>query len=260
MSSDLLKSGGYETEMEPECGRSDGRCESRESRFLEMSPQPDDTSCGPTCLHAVYSYYGDSVPLSSVIDEVETLSEGGTLAVNLANHALERGYSADIYTVNIQVFDPSWFNLKSGELSARLEQRALYKTDERSRFAVRSYRRFLELGGRLQFRDISSPLIKKQLGGGTPVITGLSSTWLYRSKREIGATGEEDDLRGEPAGHFVVLVRYDMARKRVLLADPYAANPVAERQFYYVRAGRLINSILLGVLTYDSNLLVIRPA
>ena len=30
---------------------------------ITILPQPDDTTCGPTCLHAVYGYYDDSIPL-----------------------------------------------------------------------------------------------------------------------------------------------------------------------------------------------------
>ena len=32
-----------------------------------------------------------------------------TLAVLLGCHALRRGYEATIYTFNLQVFDPTWF-------------------------------------------------------------------------------------------------------------------------------------------------------
>src|SRR5262249_1472255 len=30
---------------------------------LDILPQPDDFTCGPTCLHAIYRYLGDEVPL-----------------------------------------------------------------------------------------------------------------------------------------------------------------------------------------------------
>jgi len=41
---------------------------------------------------------------------------GGTLAVNLANHALRRGYRALIVTYNLTVFDPSWFRADRPDL------------------------------------------------------------------------------------------------------------------------------------------------
>ena len=75
---------------------------------LDILPQPDDYTCGPTCLHAVYNYYGDKISLLKVIEEVPTLYSGGTLAVMLGCHALQRGYKASIYSYNLELFDPSW--------------------------------------------------------------------------------------------------------------------------------------------------------
>ena len=66
--------------------------------MLQIEVQPDDSSCGPTCLHAVYRHYGDTVPLSTLTSEVAYLPSGGTLAVLLACHALELGYSEVIYS------------------------------------------------------------------------------------------------------------------------------------------------------------------
>ena len=77
---------------------------------FDILPQPDNMSCGPTCLHALYRYYGDELPLEAVIEQVESLEGGGTLAVLLACHALRRGYDATIYTYNLKVFDPTWFS------------------------------------------------------------------------------------------------------------------------------------------------------
>ena len=45
----------------------------------------------------------------------------------------------------------------------------------------------------------------------------------------------------------------------MIVADPYRENPISGDNLYVVRMDRLINSILLGVLTYDANLLVIYP-
>ena len=38
---------------------------------LDILPQPDELTCGPTCLHAVYRYYGDDISLDQVIAEVD---------------------------------------------------------------------------------------------------------------------------------------------------------------------------------------------
>ncbi|MCA9161211.1 MAG: hypothetical protein KDA72_22930, partial [Planctomycetales bacterium] len=68
---------------------------------FDIQAQPDDTTCGPTCLQAVYSYFEDEIPLPQVIAEVPGLAAGGTLAVLLGDHALRRGYDATIYTYNL---------------------------------------------------------------------------------------------------------------------------------------------------------------
>ncbi len=228
-------------------------------RSIKILPQPDETTCGPTCLHAVYNYFGDTIPLEEVIEQVEVFDEGGTLAVFLGCHALRRGYRAVLYTCNLQVFDPTWF-AGDVDLAGKLRLQAQFKKGKKLQIATRGYLEFLSLGGTILFHDISISLIKKYLYQGVPILTGLSATYLYKSAREIGETNEYDDVRGEPSGHFVVLTRYDTRQRRVLVADPYRPNPISADQYYHVHISRLIHSILLGIVTYDSNMLVINPS
>jgi hypothetical protein len=117
---------------------------------------------------------------------------------------------------------------------------------------------FIELGGSLRFEDLTGALIRKYLNRGIPVLTGLSSTYLYRVAREYGPEDDSDDVRGEPAGHFVVLCGYSKDTREVLVADPFLTNPTGTNQ-YLVNIDRLICAILLGILTYDANLLIIEP-
>ena len=225
---------------------------------LNILPQPTETTCGPTSLHAVYNYYGDDIPLINVINEVKGLDEGGTLAVFLGCHALKRGYRATIYTYNLKMFDPTWF-LPGVDIVHKLSLQLKHKHGKKQRLAARGYIDFLEMGGKIIFRDLSISLLKKYLFQGIPVLTGLSATYLYRSPREIGETNEYDDIRGEPSGHFVVMCEYDTKSRRVLIADPYKKNPISSDQYYHVGINRLIHSILLGIVTYDSNLLILQP-
>jgi len=222
-------------------------------------PQPDDSTCGPTCLHSIYRYYGDDLPLARVIDEVTMLEAGGTLAVLLASHALQRGYEAVIYTYKLQLFDPSWLAPVRPDLAERLRAQMACKSDDKLQVASQAYLRFLALGGELRFEDLTPRLLRGYVKRAIPVITGLSSTYLYRTPREYGPNCDYDDIRGEPAGHFVVLCGYNQESRTVQVADPLLPNPVAKSQFYAVSIDRLLNAILLGVLTYDANLLIIRP-
>ncbi len=227
---------------------------------LAIRPQPDDTTCGPTCLHAIYRWFGDPLPLSQVIAETATLDSGGTLDVFLANHALRRGYRACIYTYNLSVFDPTWFTTPGVDVAERLRLQAAEKPASRLQAATRGYLEFLELGGGLKFEDLTASLLRRLLRRRLPVLTGLSATYLYRDAREHGPEDLPDDIRGEPAGHFVLLTGYQRASRQVFVADPMEQNPVAPGQRYAVGIDRLICSILLGIVTYDANLLVIEPA
>ncbi|MEW6427141.1 MAG: hypothetical protein AB1568_03800 [Thermodesulfobacteriota bacterium] len=227
---------------------------------FNILPQPDDTSCGPTCLHAIYGYFGDSISLAQVIREVPCLESGGTLAVFLACHALARGYSARIFTYNLHVFDPSWF--RGGQpvdLADRLCRQAEVKTDRKLWTATAGYLQFLRRGGSLHFEDLTLGLIRRFLKKNLPILTGLSSTYLYHAMREYGHDGISDDVRGEPAGHFVVLHGYDKVTRSVEVADPYGRNPVSGDNYYTVDIGRVLGAVLLGVLTHDANLLIIGP-
>jgi hypothetical protein len=223
-----------------------------------VEQQPDDVTCGPACLHGVYRYYDDEVPLEQLVADIHMLDKGGTLDVFLANHALKRGYDATILTYNLDLFDPTWFGLPNEELRARLASQAKVKPWRRLQTATRGYDEFLRLGGKLELRDLAPALLRKYLDRG-PLITGLSATYLYRAIRDVPDTNADDDVRGEPVGHFVVLTGYRRETKEILIADPLKANPLVESRYYAVQVQRLIGAILLGVMTYDANLLVIKP-
>ncbi|MEQ8471689.1 MAG: peptidase-C39 like family protein [Marinoscillum sp.] len=225
---------------------------------LDIHAQPNDETCGPTCLQAVYQYYDDFMPLGEVIDEVKTLKSGGTLAVMLGNHALSRGYEATLYTYNLQMFDPTWFQGEI-DLSAKLKEQKLFKIAKRFQVAAESYLKFIELGGRIRFEELNTKLIKKILHEHKPILTGLSATYLYNCAREIGETNQYHDIQGEPTGHFVVIHGYDQVNRVAHIADPLEKNPISDTQHYRVSLQRLINSILLGIVTYDANLLVLNP-
>jgi hypothetical protein len=223
-----------------------------------VEEQPDDVTCGPACLHGVYRHYGDDVPLERVIADIHTLDKGGTLDVFLANHALNRGYDATIFTYNLDLFDPTWFGLPNDELRARLAAQASVKPWRRLQTATRGYDEFLRLGGKLALRDLDPALLRTRLERG-PLIAGLSATYLYRAVRDVPETNAADDARGEPVGHFVVLTGYRRDTREILIADPLKVNPLVRSRYYAVQVQRLIGAILLGVMTYDANLLVIEP-
>ena len=226
---------------------------------VKILPQPDETTCGPTCLHAIYRYWGEEEGLDAVISRTRKLEEGGgTFAVFLACDALRKGYEATIYTYNLTVFDPTWF-APGVDIAERLRQQKQVKKDKRLQHATEGYLDFLEMGGRLRFTDLSRRLVRGLLRRGFPLLTGLSSTYLYRTAREFGAEDKPDDVRGVPSGHFVVMGGYDRKKRSILVADPYGPHPFGPSHEYWVNIDRVIGSILLGIVTHDANLLVIHP-
>jgi hypothetical protein len=117
----------------------------------------------------------------------------------------------------------------------------------------------LEAGGELRNSELDEDLIKDYLKRSIPILTGLSATYLYETPREIPQFDIYDSIKGEPSGHFVVITGYDEQKNCVYIADPMEPNPLGRGQVYSVSFARLINSIMLGIVTYDANLLVIEP-
>lgn len=227
---------------------------------FDIQAQPDEVTCGPTCLQALYQYYDDYIPLKNVMREVKQLQSGGTLAVMLGNHALKRGYKAYIYTYNLNIFDPTWFSDSSSKLVENLKAQMEFKHKRRKlQVASSAYIKFLESGGEIRYAELDNQLIKSYLMKGVPILTGLSATYLYGTPREIPQFDIYDSVKGEPAGHFVVITGFDEENNTVYVADPMEPNPLGKGQVYNVEFVRLINSIMLGILTYDANLLIIEP-
>ena len=227
---------------------------------MEILPQPDESTCGPTCLHAIYQHYNDVVELPSLISEVTSLENGGTLAVFLACHALRRGYKATLYTYNLQIFDPTWFSESRVDIAERLKRQLEFKYTPQFRLATEAYLEYLSLGGKIRHTELNAKLLRRYLYRNVPILTGLSATYLYGTAREVGSACEYDDLRGEPTGHFVLLHDYERKERVVHIADPLYPNPMAMGQHYSASLNRVLGAILLGVLTQDANLLMIEPA
>lgn len=235
----------------------------KDSKF-HIHRQPTETSCGATCLQAVYNFYGLDYDLETLIKEVPQLPAGGTLAVHLGRHALSHGFKAKIYTYNLEIFDPSWFHPKhigEKELIAKLKKQKRVKKGEKFSQASDAYIDFFSKGGEMVMGDLSKDLILSYLDRKIPLLTGLSSTYLYQSSREYELNGHNitDDIKGHPEGHFVVIEKYDHAKDQVVIADPFGLNPYSPTLRYHITMPRLVTALLLGVLTYDANFLVVEP-
>ena len=232
---------------------------------INIKDQPNDETCGPTSLHAIYRYYGYNISLNNVIKGVEKSLSGGTLSPLLGKHALQQGFAATIYVNNMDIFDPVWFKQGGAlreALMTKLKGQDRYKQSKGLAQVSKAYQEFLSLGGDVRFQTIDAKMLKDQFQRKWPILTGLSATYLYRTSRECFTSDGQsfvDDVQGTPCGHFVILCGYDDKKRRIVVADPYSQNPFTHTNFYKVSLPRLSNAIMLGVLTYDENLLVIHP-
>ena len=172
---------------------------------LEIQPQPNDSSCGPTCLSAVYQYWSDPVEIQCLLNEIRQLSSGGTLAVQLGCHALSRGYHAMTTTYKLQIFDPTWFKSAGGlgdslQISDKLIKQFEIKSKRPHvnhaslKIATDSYVNFQKMGGRLRMIPLNEQLIQDAIAVGIPVLCGLSATYLYQKSRERSDADVTDGL------------------------------------------------------------------
>lgn len=239
------------------------RPSSRPARRLLAVPrfaQPDDVTCGPTCLLQVFRYFGDLTPFDEILEVVRRNEDGGTLAVHLGAAALMHGYAARIASWNLRIFDPTWRGLETGALRAKLRARASWTREPKLREALTAYDEFLCAGGEVRFGlDLSPALLMRSIDRGHPVLTGLSATHLYQQVRERPRDNADDDVHGEPVGHFVVVAGYEREGRRFVVRDPHHSVPFSRTGRYSMPAERLINAILLGDSTYDAVLLELWP-
>lgn len=221
--------------------------------------QPDDVSCGPTCLHQVYLYYGLASSLDDLLGRVRRNPDGGTLAVYLGLDALSQGLRARLYPLGVRVMDPTWRELGRAELRDRLARRAAAVRTAALREEHLALVEFLDRGGQIQHEELSPGLLVRILNKDRPIVCGLSATYLYRKMRERPSDLEDDDIYGESVGHFVVVCGYTGNGIHFHVRDPSLDVPFSLSGRYVVGGQRLMNAILLGESTRDAVLLEIYP-
>ena len=245
---------------EEESSKGFGYMESR--LYLDISYQPDSTTCGPTCLHAVYRYFNDPIPLHQVIAEAKQLEGGGTLAVYLGSHALARGYKATLYTYNLRIFDPTWFLPGNQQVADKLKRQREYKSGVAGLEVVTdAYLEFLNLGGRIgprsPYHKPSSEVPQQVLAVANGAQAPLSTTAPANDPSETASCMMMCEVN-PPA---ISWLSPDMTAKSVPCWWQILSNRILwpKLRIYQVSIYRLICAIMLGVLTYDGDLLIIEP-
>ena len=147
---------------------------------IKINSQPNDETCGATCLHAIYRYYGLDISHEEVILGVKKSLSGGTLATLLGTHALQQGFNVTVYTNNLYIVDPSWFDLDGSSVEelicAKLEEQLKYKHNKDLVSITKACLEYFKLGGQMRFQTLTKELLEHYFEKNIPIMTGLSAT------------------------------------------------------------------------------------
>lgn len=225
--------------------------------------QPDDVSCGPTCLSQVLAWHGAQHDIDALAGQLRRNADGGTQGVYLGRLALELGYRVRLYPFGVRIFDPTWWECEDEEIIELLDARAAALSDPGERDTVMAWADYLRAGGYLAFREPSPRVLTRALDLGRPLICGLNATWLYREARTRRHDNQDDPIGGHAAGHFVVIRGYTGEGRHLHVNDPSPDAPFSKGTSagrYPLSANRLLHALLLGDGTGDAVLVEIWPS
>ena len=212
-------------------------------------------TCGPSSLQQVFAYYGIKKSINQLLKEIK-LYKKGTFDGQLGLCALENGFKAIIIDYNLHAYDPTWFKLSKKALIKKLKQSLKHRKGE-YKTKVQWLIKYFEAGGNIKFEIVTPELIKSYLKKKIPVIVCLMMTSLYKEKRRItikqkkGRRSIKSDLKGKPAGHYLVVSGYD--GDKLFVTDPYYNIPYSKKGEYKISSKELIASILM----WNGSLLII---
>jgi uncharacterized protein YvpB len=223
-------------------------------RIKRIKQPPNE--CEPTCLKQVLDYFGISVSLDELIKKISTGKyRWHNWDFNTGTAAMNYGLSVTIYTTSTGIFDPTWFTLKRNKLIEKMKREAYY-------FKISKYSglpsyiedslaalKYLEVGGNIVFKSITTELMKQALSQKHPLIAPLNYTLLRNTPRERYVKKSKewipDDVKGNSYGHVVVIDGFDESTFSVV--DPWPKS----KGRYPVDKVVVVDSILRN----DSNLI-----
>ncbi len=149
---------------------------------LEIQAQPDDSACGPTCLPCT------ATSATSVRSKMWSRASRARRRDQLSRHPCGHARQRRARGATARRCSPSTSRCSTrpgstvrrpGDpklLDAKLREQARVKAGFDPRFgpATEAYLGFLELGGQVHFRDLSSGLLASFIRAGYPVLTGLA--------------------------------------------------------------------------------------
>ena len=118
------------------------------------------------------------------------------------------------------------FASKSVNLADKLQAQAKAKRRLKLQVATSGYLDFLKAGGAIRFMDLNRALLRRLLQ-----TRPTRSDWfecnlsVSLGSRVRPRNDVDDDINGEPVGHFVLLTGYDRHKREILISDPTFSQP-----------------------------------
>jgi peptidase C39-like protein len=215
--------------------------------------QPDDTSCGISCLKMLLAFHGISLSFDEMREIIPPLPDIGLYDSHVGKAALDLGFSVTIYSYNYTIFHPLWNHLTRKDLIRHLSTKNKSSMTPLQEFATKSYIEFMEAGGEVLFYPLSKELLLAFFEKGLPVMVALDMCFLYDSMVYYENTTEPR------ATHFVVLHGYNPENNTFRISDPWHSIPLPNNMGQFsLDADRVINAIFLGQNRNDAAVVVIQ--
>ncbi|MFH1385599.1 MAG: hypothetical protein ABIG65_00960 [Patescibacteria group bacterium] len=205
----------------------------------------------PACLQEVFGFYKKHISQEKIMGS----SLNPKLGMSLPEAGIfvgKYGFTSSIIVNNIEIFDPTWFNLDEKKLTENLKLRRRY-VGKYYKYLIDLYLKYIKSGGKIKFDTIGANLLKKCLSRDIPIIMELASTFLYK-KAKSGKPGSfNEPFDGEVEGHGVVIAGFDGNKFKII--DPNIKNnPYSKNGIYWIGSDELLASF--GLLEGKSLLLI----
>lgn len=221
--------------------------------------QPTATSCSPTALSMLLSYYNKEITVAQISSDVPQVRNAagetfGTINQQLATWCISQGFRVNMYTFDCQIIDQSWANLSNEEIIDRLEARkdgwvVPSLGEVWNKAYVESYIEYIRAGGELYiWPGVTTKLLYELLENG-PIFACVSFSTLHglgrsniRSKNE----SVPDDVYGRALNHSIVIYGVDDTGN-FLIADPDK-----KPGFHVIEPERMIAAISTAQIECDN--------
>ncbi|MBD3362355.1 hypothetical protein GF362_01395 [Candidatus Dojkabacteria bacterium] len=223
--------------------------------FPNIKQKADSSACGPSCLQAIYKYYGKDLKLKMILEDLHIDKDTSTYVSQLARHLNTNHLSTTLISSNPFVVSPDWKAKPKKVVIKELKEWILHHFNkgkvENIWIKEALYLLFyLQEGGNLKISNITTDLIDKYLEDQNLILCCLAENWIW-GKRKISKVVEYDNIKGHVNGHFVIV--YDKNKGDYQISDPYPTSIENKEGLYAINKEEL----LTATLTWSHEILIV---